>query len=733
VTIGRILSRLVLVAAGAAAAWTQPPPAVLSDGPLRLDPDRERVMVHRGPPPRDASTWRALDSGAFEPVRGGRLWFGWNPGMVLLRIVVRAPAAGRWWIQVHNVSVDSLRAECGGRSGGWSGDAVPRGEGGAPWHGYALPVDLRGGLDTIHLEIRKSRRLGMALVLRPEALQQRLVEDDAVRDGLIGGVLLANLILAVWLFAVARDKLHLWYILYQALALSFFLGVLHHDVGWLWAHTPWSASILPRILGLSASTIAIYATAARFMLRLLRLEEARPFAGRALRRLSNLLYLAVAVQCLFLPFTTAVSDFLYLHCRMEILESLCWLLIAGLVVDGALRGDRMARNVLLAMGPMAGALLFYQSAEFLHLSVSYQYRGIVAGIGLAVENLGLSVLLVFRHLDERRAHRKLLEGNLALERDFSRNLALEIDRNLREASLDLEGTVGQDLTGLGLRIRAALREAGREDLLEVFSGDMGRIQDAVRASAERIYPPELGQGGLRASLDLLARRIRSGGEVSIVVSGDMPGLVEEQALHWFRIAQEAVSNALRHGGAKRIELELGDASLEVRDDGSGMVADPVEGLGMKGIRQRASLLGCSATLLCRPGTGCRLAVGRTGIALDARRALDFHEAWKERFLQAIAGKGSASLESAGDPTVCDLGQWLAGEGLLRHGRSPGHAICRDAHRRFHEAAGEVAREIAAGRLEKARALLGDFTPYSAASSALAAAILHLERETIRPE
>jgi signal transduction histidine kinase len=115
----------------------------------------------------------------------------------------------------------------------------------------------------------------------------------------------------------------------------------------------------------------------------------------------------------------------------------------------------------------------------------------------------------------------------------------------------------------------------------------------------------------------LAERMTSGTTLrtGVTVSGTprpLPATVEH---HLFRIGVEALTNAVRHSGASRVDIELrfaGDGTdLIVRDDGSGFAPAEVaqgEHFGLRGIRERVDKLGGTLALDCRHGQGTRLAV-----------------------------------------------------------------------------------------------------------------------------
>ena len=111
--------------------------------------------------------------------------------------------------------------------------------------------------------------------------------------------------------------------------------------------------------------------------------------------------------------------------------------------------------------------------------------------------------------------------------------------------------------------------------------------------------------GIKVALEKLASRTSSD-LCKISVDGDEPAALGAQAhLHLFRITQEAIQNAMRHGAASRINIYLAPDPqhlLLVRDNGKGF--DPQQyspGMGLQSLRQRAALLGGQLKLDSEPG------------------------------------------------------------------------------------------------------------------------------------
>ncbi|HEX3913973.1 MAG TPA: MASE1 domain-containing protein [Steroidobacteraceae bacterium] len=189
-------------------------------------------------------------------------------------------------------------------------------------------------------------------------------------------------------------------------------------------------------------------------------------------------------------------------------------------------------------------------------------------------------------------------------RAFGQALIEAVGGEQRRIAQEMHDGLGQELTGLALSVRALANRAQKErdaisfDLDQLALLATSCIQDAHRI-VQGLSPLTNADGNLDAALELLAQRSSlSGTQVRFRSRHDMAPLIELKIRnHLYRIAQEAVQNALKHSGARNIEIELwsraGDLTLSVVDDGRGLAveADTRSGLGMRTMRFRASAIG----------------------------------------------------------------------------------------------------------------------------------------------
>lgn len=205
---------------------------------------------------------------------------------------------------------------------------------------------------------------------------------------------------------------------------------------------------------------------------------------------------------------------------------------------------------------------------------------------------------------------------------YNRSRALAVVEERNRLARELHDSVTQSLYGLVVFAGAA------QEVLEAGDGmrarrHLARIEDAahkalreMRLLLYELRPPMLEEEGLVGALQqrLNAVEGRTGLHVCLSVDGeiDLPAPVEEGL---YRIAQEALNNALRHAAATSVAVRLKadgqGLELDVKDDGGGFdVAAAADrgGLGLASMRERAEALGGRLEIVSHPGAGTTVKV-----------------------------------------------------------------------------------------------------------------------------
>lgn len=197
-------------------------------------------------------------------------------------------------------------------------------------------------------------------------------------------------------------------------------------------------------------------------------------------------------------------------------------------------------------------------------------------------------------------------------RSEARRAQVAADEERRRIARELHDEFGQALTGLkfdlawfGKKLTQSPVPAGRTDLLnkvQAMSGSVDALLKSVRATAAALRPAMLDDLGLVPALECLATtfQLRTGARCQIDVAPELSSIAlpSEVSAALFRIAQELLTNVMRHAAASHVRMRLyqddGRATLEVTDNGKGITRERMtaaHSFGLRGMQERASLLG----------------------------------------------------------------------------------------------------------------------------------------------
>ena len=222
--------------------------------------------------------------------------------------------------------------------------------------------------------------------------------------------------------------------------------------------------------------------------------------------------------------------------------------------------------------------------------------------------------LTFNEMLERlEAERREATGRVLAGQEAER---LRIARELHDQ-------VGQELTAVLLvlsRLQARVPAELRSDVVDVQDEVRASLED-VRRIAIELRPEALDDLGLVSALAVLGAAVRGalGARGLPTDRPDLPRLAPEVELVVYRVAQEALTNVARHSGATAPSsgsTSKTDVSCSrCADQGSGLAVDQVPGTGIRGMRERATLIGATLEVANESsGTGC---VVRLDVPLEA--------------------------------------------------------------------------------------------------------------------
>ena len=252
----------------------------------------------------------------------------------------------------------------------------------------------------------------------------------------------------------------------------------------------------------------------------------------------------------------------------------------------------------------------------------------IIGVGREVVGLrkdGTTFPLDLSVNEFRAGNRRMFAGVL-----HNASTRRRLEREILEASVNEQRRVGhelhdglcQQLTGAAFSAEILARRLTAEapaalPAIQKLADEIDQAITQARTLARGLNPVEIHAGGLAAALEDLGRKVTETFHVSCVFRQEGDGVVAGNATetHLFRIAQEAISNAIRHGKAKHIHISLGIVAdvltLSVSDDGvgidQGMGRDPSgnksAGIGLQTMNYRARMIGGSLDIRPAPRRG----------------------------------------------------------------------------------------------------------------------------------
>lgn len=232
------------------------------------------------------------------------------------------------------------------------------------------------------------------------------------------------------------------------------------------------------------------------------------------------------------------------------------------------------------------------------------------------------VIILFSSRDRMRELVNTRTETLRLETlqrsQLQRELLSITEDEQRRIAHDLHDTLGQHLTATALAGKVLAKKMRGAAAVEPALADniVSMLEEGIeltRTFARTLYPIELGPDGLEDGLRALAVNLASAYKIDCRFqgSGSLARYPIESGMHLYRIAQEAATNAVRHGHATEIVISLVATSeslmLSVTDNGVGLPAKATasKGLGLRIMDYRANLIGASFHVANLPQGGAR--------------------------------------------------------------------------------------------------------------------------------
>lgn len=281
-------------------------------------------------------------------------------------------------------------------------------------------------------------------------------------------------------------------------------------------------------------------------------------------------------------------------------------------------------SAFLSAGPQTGApVALGLLAEV--LSDSFSGAGVTAAVVIVAVLMILITALLTQRTRRRRAEETLRAREATLLTSYRRIRQLTggliyAEEAARVAmARDLHDDICQEMVGMAMAINSLTLSSGRiQDVrtqytLAKLHRQALEIADRVRRISHELHPATLQLLGLAPAVKAHCLEVETRHKVSIAfhATGELKRVHPDIGLCLFRVAQEALRNAVMHGGGRHLEVSLvrlgDDIELTVHDDGRGFDVEAVRrdgrGLGLVSIEERAHAASGEVLIVSQPGQG----------------------------------------------------------------------------------------------------------------------------------
>jgi len=306
----------------------------------------------------------------------------------------------------------------------------------------------------------------------------------------------------------------------------------------------------------------------------------------------------LAIACLLLACLVGYVDYLTGYERSLLLFYLLPISLAAWF--GSLAFGLAIVLVCVAVSVVSDVAAGIPALGFWNIAMSF---GFYVPFTAVLWKLGTLVRELDQRVNERTA---ALEREMAERQRLDREIAQVADRERRRLGQDLHDRLGQHLTGTALAAQVLKEKLAGRSAPEVGEAEklvqyVDEGIDLTRSMARGFFSPELDAEGLTMALQNLAENVSERFRIRCVIDGDESIRIHDRTItnQLYRIAQEAVTNAVKHGAAKQVDIRLEkdgpDLCLTIVDDGIGFPDKPPksEGLGLRLMQHGATMTGAT--------------------------------------------------------------------------------------------------------------------------------------------
>lgn len=491
-----------------------------------------------------------------------------------------------------------------------------------PWaFDFLIPMHLPLTEQT-EVTLRLTDRVQAAIVeVMPASVAPIEHNHRVMLYGIYAGVLLALVLYNFVFFLVLRDPAYAYYVIHSAMTGFYFLmrdGVL--------LTVPVLGGFLPKVAQhgdafASAAVLLMAGGMSGFVRHFLVTKDEFPKADLILRWVPLLPVLGLLLY--FTPLSRATIPL----AAFTMLAT--YVVVTAVGVRSVSRGSRLGAIFLVGWGAyLLGGMTY--ALRILGVAPYNMTTSLAPVYGSAVEFILLSLALGYRVRTIQEERSQAIRGlqsakhahELALQEEHRAGLVRLVEGQDQERQ-----RIGRDVhDGIGHLFVQLLGWLRLQERLEEREVAERLIEDgivATRVVSAGLHPSRLDHMGLTASLRALCDdvRVASGVEMTVQIDETTGLLSQNDELHLYRVTQEVINNAIRHGEPTQVEVALviqeGNLHLSVWSDGQPVRSPRAGGLGLTNIKERCAIIGAQLALMLEHPDGPRVEVT---LPLSAQRA-----------------------------------------------------------------------------------------------------------------
>jgi signal transduction histidine kinase len=480
------------------------------------------------------------------------------------------------------------------------GDYRRFGERPLPTTDFYFPVRDTG---TYLVEVDKSNEsLQLSFGLQDYVSVLQLEAKNTSVMGFLTGIICLLLLFGLYLFALTRDRVYLFYVLYICSGWMWVLGNSGHGFQYLWPDSPWFASKARPVF----STITV-ALSFNFMLHYIGASK-----QRVLRRI--VLGLSLVMWTLagaILSFTNKEyhSNIWYVvQAAVPVIVLLYIVFMIAILAVRSWQGNRLAQFYLVAIMSLLGVIvmqLAFYTGNWKGEESFFRYFGVA--LGYVSEAIILTAGLAYRFNQYKREKEQILVELNRRQAENTRTLIEVQEAERSQIANQLHDVAGSLLSAARLNLSALLEKAREErrpvDIrLQKTDEAIMQVAETVRNLSHALSPVMLTQVGIRKALEKIVAIFNASGKirVTLVVSGFEE---HQESFHTYYtglygLIYELLNNIIKHAGASHALVQVAELddcfTIIVEDNGVGI--DPEQGgrpdsLGLTGVLSKITYFG----------------------------------------------------------------------------------------------------------------------------------------------